>query len=90
MSERKMLGVCVICLLLVACGTDEPASSGTGELISFKDVPLDQPGISDALKKVCQESNLYMTAEAKAKTEKEYKASHYPSQNRGRSEKTHR
>jgi hypothetical protein len=48
--NQKQNALCIlgICLLLAACGT--------GETISFKGVPLDQPGVRDAVKKVCQES----------------------------------
>jgi hypothetical protein len=48
MSQRKAFIILGICLLLAACGT--------GETISFKGVPLDQPGVKDAVKKICQES----------------------------------
>jgi hypothetical protein len=43
MSQRKAFSILGICLLLAACGT--------GETISFKGVPLDQPGVKDAVKK---------------------------------------
>ncbi|WP_404361602.1 hypothetical protein [Methylotuvimicrobium sp. KM1] len=48
MSQRNAFSILGIVLLLAACGT--------GETISFKGVPLDQPGVKDALKKICQES----------------------------------
>lgn len=48
MSQRNAFSIFGICLLLAACGT--------GETISFKGVPLDQPGVKDAVKKICQES----------------------------------
>lgn len=47
MINKNALSTLGICLLLAACGT--------GEIISFKGMPLDQPGVKDALKKVCQE-----------------------------------
>jgi hypothetical protein len=48
MSQRNAFSILGICLLLTACGT--------GETISFKGVPLDQPGVKDAVKKICQEN----------------------------------
>ncbi len=48
MIRKNLLSIFGICLLIAACGT--------GETISFKGVPLDQPGVKDALKKICQES----------------------------------
>lgn len=48
MFQRNAASILGICLLLSACGS--------GETISFKGVPLGQPGAKDALKKICQES----------------------------------
>lgn len=47
--KQNALSILGICLLLAACGT--------GETISFKGVPLDQPGVKDAVKKICQENH---------------------------------
>lgn len=46
--KQNAFSIIGVCLLLAACGT--------GESISFKGVPLDQPGVKDAVKKICQES----------------------------------
>ncbi len=47
MAPKSSLRIFGICLLLVACSN--------GETIFFKGVPLDQPGVKDSLKKICQE-----------------------------------
>ena len=47
-QNQNALSILWICFLLAACGT--------GETISFKGVPLDTPGVKDAVKKICQES----------------------------------
>ena len=48
MNQKNALSILGICVLLAACGT--------GETISFKGVPLDQPGVKDALKIICKEN----------------------------------
>lgn len=48
MFQRNAVRILGICLILSACGT--------GETITFKGVPLDQPNIKDAVKKICQEN----------------------------------